>query len=77
MHVRSDIMSQAMKENVRKYVFNLLMSGSQEYIAGSLEALICNVMEGRTDVDQIDILLKFYETLSKDKEKEIQNNKRN
>jgi hypothetical protein len=70
-------MSQAMKENVRKYVFNLLMSGSQEYIAGSLEALICNVMEGRTDVDQIDILLKFYETLSKDKEKEIQNNKRN
>lgn len=70
-------MSESMKESVSKYVFNLLMSGSQEYIAGTLEALLNDVMKGRTEVEQINLLLKFYQQLSIDKEKEIQNNKRN
>ena len=70
-------MSQAMKESVRKYVFNLMMQGSQEYIAGTLETLLCDVMKGRTDIDQINLLLKFYQQLSINKEKEIQKNERN
>ena len=70
-------MSQTMKESVRKYAFNLMMQGSQELIAGTLEALLCDVMKGRTDIDQINLLLKFYQQLSINKEKEIQKNERN